>query len=43
MEPFGDFLGDQEGVAAVTVVDNEEVDPNLIFYGLILDRPGGPG
>ena len=36
MEPFGDLLGDQGGVAAGAVVD-DEVDLDLVLYGLVYD------
>jgi hypothetical protein len=36
MEPVSDLLGDQGGVAAIAVVD-DEVDPDLVFYGLVYE------
>ena len=39
MEPVGDLLGDQGGVAAGAVVDNE-VHLDLVFYGLVHDLNG---
>ena len=36
MEPVGDLLGDQGGVAAGAVVD-DEVDLDLVLYGLVHD------
>jgi len=39
MQPVGDLLGDQGGVAAGAVVDNE-VHPDLVFYGLVHDLYG---
>jgi hypothetical protein len=36
MEPVSDFLGDQGGVAAGAVVD-DEVDLDLVLYGLVYD------
>ena len=36
MEPFGDLLGDQGGIAAGAVVD-DEVDQDLVLYGLVYD------
>jgi hypothetical protein len=39
MEPFGDLLGDQAGVAAGAVVYNE-VHLDLILYGLIHNQNG---
>ena len=39
MEPVGDLLGDQGGVAAGAVVDNE-VHLDLVFYSLVHDLNG---
>ena len=39
MDPLGDLLGDQEGVAAGAVVDNE-VHLDLVFYSLVHDLNG---
>ena len=36
MEPFGDLLGDQGGVAAGAVVD-DQVDLDLVLLGLVYD------
>ena len=36
MEPIGDLLGDQGGVAAGAVVD-DEIDLDLVLYGLVYD------
>jgi hypothetical protein len=38
MEPIGDLLGDQGGVAAGAVVD-DEVDLDLVLYGLVYILP----
>ncbi len=39
MEPVGDLLGNQRGVAAGAVVDSE-IHLDLVFYGLIHDSGG---
>jgi hypothetical protein len=39
MEPGGDVLGDQRGVAACTIVD-DEVHLDLIFYSLVHNLNG---
>jgi len=36
MHPFGNFLGDQGGVAAGAVVD-DEVNLYLVLYGFVYD------
>jgi hypothetical protein len=36
MEPVGDLLGDQGGIAADAVVD-DEVDRDLVVYGFVYD------
>ncbi len=36
MEPVGDLLSNQGGVAAGSVVD-DQINPSLIFYGLVYD------
>ena len=36
MEPVGDLFGDQGGVAAGAVVD-DEIDLDLVLYGLVHD------